>query len=104
MALGGAEADDENEEPAKGGKGVRKTIQKPVAPSSIGIQRLREEFVNANNKGIVSKDEYERFNELYKDFISSKGNRGQKSKIISEMRVIYRNVLYQRLKDLFKTQ
>ena len=104
MALGGAEADDENEEPTKGGKGVRKTIQKPVAPSSIGIQRLREEFVNANNKGIISKDEYERFNELYKDFISSKGNRGQKSKIISEMRVVYRNVLYQRLKDLFKTQ
>ena len=104
MALGGAEADDENEEPTKGGKGVRKTIQKPVAPSSIGIQRLREEFVNANNKQIISKDEYERFNELYKDFISSKGNRGQKSKIISEMRVVYRNVLYQRLKDLFKTQ
>ena len=104
MALGGVEADDENEEPTKGGKGVRKTIQKPVAPSSIGIQRLREEFVNANNKGIISKDEYERFNELYKDFISSKGNRGQKSKIISEMRVVYRNVLYQRLKDLFKTQ
>ena len=85
MALGGAEADDENEEPTKGGKGVRKTIQKPVAPSSIGIQRLREEFVNVNNKGIISRDEYERFNELYKDFISSKGNRGQKSKIISEM-------------------
>ena len=104
MALGGVEADDENEEPTKGGKGVRKTIQKPVAPSSIGIQRLREEFVNANNKGIISKDEYERFNELYKDFISSKGNRGQKSKIISEMRVVYRNVLYQRLTDLFKTQ
>ena len=104
MASGGVEADDENEEPTKGGKGVRKTIEKPVAPSSIGIQRLREEFVNANNKGIISKDEYERFNELYKDFISSKGNRGQKSKIISEMRVVYRNVLYQRLKDLFKTQ
>ena len=36
MALGGAEADDEDEEP-RDKKGARLTIQKPVAPKKIGI-------------------------------------------------------------------
>ena len=55
LSLGGGargnddEADDEQPERRRG---VRKTIQKPVSPSTIGIQKLREEFVNANNKNI----------------------------------------------------
>ena len=103
MALGaGEEADDEDD--AQGtGKGVRKTIQKPVAPSKIGIQRLREEFVNANNKNIISKHEYERFN-LYKQFVGAKGNQAKKSKIIADARVIYREVLFNKLKESFKNQ
>ena len=104
IALGaGEEADDEDD--AQGtGKGVRKTIQKPVAPSKIGIQRLREEFVNAKNKSIISKDEYERFNELYKQFMGAKGNQAKKSKIIANARVIYREVLFNKLKENFKSQ
>ena len=103
MALGaGEEADDEDD--AQGtGKGVRKTIQKPVAPSKIGIQRLREEFVNANSKNIISKHEYERFN-LYKQFVGAKGNQAKKSKIIADARVIYREVLFNKLKESFKNQ
>ena len=59
LELGGAEADDEEPRDNR-----RKTIQKPVGPSTIGIQRLREEFVNANNKGMITKEQYEQFDSL----------------------------------------
>ena len=95
------EADDEQPERRRG---VRKTIQKPVSPSTIGIQKLREEFVNANNKNIISKEEYNRFDELYKLFITSKGQKAKKSKIISDARDVYRDVLFKKLKDSFKNQ
>ena len=104
MALGaGEEADDEDDTQATG-KGVRKSIHKPVPPSKIGIQRLREEFVNGNNKGIISKEEYDRFNELYKQFMGAKGNQAKKSKIIADARVVYREVLFNKLKESYKNQ
>ena len=95
------EADDEQPERRRG---VRKTIQKPVSPSTIGTQKLREEFVNANNKNIISKEEYNRFDELYKLIITSKGQKAKKSKIISDARDVYRDVLFKKLKDNFKNQ
>ena len=107
LSLGGGargnddEAEDETPERRRG---VRKTIQKPVSPSTIGIQKLREEFVNANNKNIISKEEYNRFDELYKLFITSKGQKAKKSKIISDARDVYRDVLFKKLKDNFKNQ
>ena len=99
LSLGGArgnddEADDKQQERRRG---VRKTIQKPVSPSAIGIQKLREEFVNANNKNIISK-------ELYRLFTNSKGQKAKKSKIINDARDVYRDVLFKKLKDSFKSQ
>ena len=108
LSLGGGgargnddEADDETPERRRG---VRRTIQKPVSPSTIGIQKLREELVNANNKNIISKEEFNRFDELYKLFITSKGQKAKKSKIISDARDVYRDVLFKKLKDSFKNQ
>ena len=107
LSLGGGvrgnddEADDETPERRRG---VRKTIQKPVSPSTIGIQKLREEFVNANNKNIISKEDYNRFDELYKLIITSKGQKAKKSKIINDARDVYRDVLFKKLKDSFKNQ
>ena len=107
LSLGGGvrgnddEADDETPERRRG---VRKTIQKPVSPSTIGIQKLREEFVNAINKNIISKEDYNRFDELYKLFITSKGQKAKKSKIINDARDVYRDVLFKKLKDSFKNQ
>ena len=107
LSLGGGargnddEGDDEQPERRRG---VRKTIQKPVSPSTIGIQKLREEFVNANNKNIISKEEYDRFDELYKLFVTSKGQKAKKSKIINDARDVYRDVLFKKLKDSFKNQ
>ena len=103
---GGARGNDEegDDETPERRRGVRKTIQKPVSPSTIGIQKLREEFVNANNKNIISKEEFNRFDELYKLFITSKGQKAKKSKIISDARDVYRDVLFKKLKDSFKNQ
>ena len=106
LSLGVARGNDDeaDDEPPERRRGVRKTIQKPVSPSTIGIQKLREEFVNANNKNIISKEEYNRFDELYKLFITSKGQKLEKSKIISDARDVYRDVLFKKLKDSFKNQ
>ena len=107
LSLGGGargnddEGDDEQPERRRG---VRRTIQKPLSPSTIGIQKLREEFVNANNKNIISKEEYDRFDELYKLFITSKGQKAKKNKIINDARDVYRDVLFKKLKDSFKNQ
>ena len=104
MALGaGEEADDEDDAQATG-KGVRKSIQKPVISTEQNRNRLREEFVNGNNKGIISKEDYERFNDLYKQFMGAKGNQAKKSKIIADARVIYREVLFNKLKESYKKQ
>ena len=64
----GDDADDEDEERQADNR--RTKVQKPLPPYKIGIQRLREEFANAHNRGMSSKEEYNRFNTLYKDFIS----------------------------------
>ena len=104
LGVGRGNDDDADDEQPERRRGVRKTIQKPVSPSTIGIQKLREEFVNANNKNIISKEEYNRFDELYKLFINSKGQKVKKSKIISDARDVYRDVLFKKLKDSFKNQ
>ena len=107
LSLGGGRGNDDeadDEQSAERRRGVRKTIQKPVSPSTIGIQKLREEFVNANNKNIISKEEYNRFDELYQFFINSRGQKAKKSKITSDARDVYRDVLFKKLKDGFKNQ
>ena len=107
LSLGGGARDNDDEaddEQPERRRGVRKTVPKPVSPSTIGIQKLREEFVNANNKNIISKEEYNRFDELYKLFITSKGQKAKKSKIINDARDVYRDVLFKKLKDSFKNQ
>ena len=104
MALGGGdEADDEDDEP-KNKKGVRKTIQKPVGPSTIGVQRLREEFVNANNKGMITKEQYEQFDNLYKTWFASRGKDTVKKQLLKQMREVYKTQLFQIIKDAYKSQ
>ena len=70
LEIGGAEADDEIDEPKEN---RRKTLQKPVGASTIGVQRLREEFVNAKNKDMITKEQYEQFDSAYKTWFASKG-------------------------------
>ena len=101
LELGGAEADDEFDEPKDS---RRKTIQKPVGPSTIGVQRLREEFVNANNKGMITKEQYEQFDSLYKTWFASKGKGAVKKQLLKQMREAYKLHLFQKVKDAYKNQ
>ena len=102
LEIGGAEADDEIDEPKDSGK--RKTIQKPVGASTIGVQRLREEFVNAKNKDMITKEQYEQFDSAYKTWFASKGNDSKKKQMLKQMREVYKLHLWQKLKDMYKAQ
>ena len=102
LEIGGAEADDEIDEPKDSGK--RKTIQKPVGASTIGVQRLREEFVNAKNKDMITKEQYEQFDSAYKTWFASKGNDAKKKQMLKQMREVYKLHLWQKLKDMYKAQ
>ena len=102
LEIGGAEADDEIDEPKDSGK--RKTIQKPIGASTIGVQRLREEFVNAKNKDMITKEQYEQFDSAYKTWFASKGNDSKKKQMLKPMREVYKLHLWQKLKDMYKSQ
>ena len=102
LEIGGAEADDEIDEPKDSGK--RKTIQKPIGASRIGVQRLREEFVNAKNKDMITKEQYEQFDSAYKTWFASKGNDSKKKQMLKQMREVYKLHLWQKLKDMYKSQ
>ena len=102
LEIGGAEADDEIDERKDSGK--RKTIQKPVGASTIGVQRLREEFVNAKNKDMITKEQYEQFDSAYKTWFASKGNDSKKKQMLKQMREVYKLHLWQKLKDMYKSQ
>ena len=101
LEIGGAEADDEIDEPKEN---RRKTIQKPIGASTIGVQRLREEFVNAKNKDMITKEQYEQFDSAYKTWFASKGNDGKKKQMLKQMREVYKLHLWQKLKDMYKAQ
>ena len=102
LEIGGAEADDEIDEPKDSGK--RKTIQKTIGASTIGVQRLREEFVNAKNKDMITKEQYEQFDSAYKTWFASKGNDSKKKQMLKQMREVYKLHLWQKLKDMYKAQ
>ena len=72
---------------------MRKKIQEPVAPSKVGIQEMKEEFDNAKNNDMITKDEYERFNEFNefcKGFIKALEGDRKNKKLISDARVVER--------------
>ena len=102
LEIGGAEADDEIDEPKDSGK--RKTIQKPIGASTMGVQRLREEFVNAKNKDMITKEQYEQFDSAYKTWFASKDNDSKKKQMLKQMREVYKLHLWQKLKDMYKSQ
>jgi hypothetical protein len=101
LEIGGAEADDEIDEPKDN---RRKTIQKPVGASTKGVQRLREEFVNAKNKEMITKEQYDQFDSAYKTWFASKGNDGKKKQMLKQTREVYKLHLWQKLKDMYREQ
>ena len=94
--IDGEDADDED---TRKGSRVRSTIQKPITPSKVGIQPMYEAFNNARNKNIITKEEFEEFNDIFKEYRKAKGK--EKSKYTKQARELYRNKLYNKLKNKY---
>ena len=92
------ESDDADDEDTRKGSRVRSTIQKPIIPSKVGIQPMYEAFNNARNKNIITKEEFEEFNDIFKEYRKAKGK--DKSKYTRQARELYRNKLYNKLKKI----
>ena len=99
------DADDEGDEP-RGGRGVRRTIQKPVPPSRIGIQKLREEFMNAKNKNMINQQQFSEWETLFNSYIRARraGNNDEKERILNDMKSLYRGNLFDKLKRAYREQ
>ena len=99
------DADDEGDEP-RGGRGVRRTIQKPVPPSRIGIQKLREEFMNAKNKNMINQQQFSEWETLFNSYIRARraGNNDEKERILNDMKTLYRGNLFDKLKRAYREQ
>ena len=100
-----AEAEAENEskpEPTKKGRGVKKDKMKrePLEPKSIPIQELRNEFVDALNKKMITNDEYNEFQDIFNEWKKARGN--AKTKHRNKARLHYGKVLYNKLKKKYE--
>ena len=103
-----AEAEAENEtkpEPTKKGRGVKKNKMKreqlePVDPKTIHIQELRNEFVDAFNKKLITSQEFNEFEQILEEWKKARGN--GKTKPRNKARMLYGKVLYNKLKKKFE--
>ena len=88
-------------EPIKKGRGVKKNKMKrePLEPKKIPIQELRNEFVNAINKKIITTDEYNKFQEIFKEWTQAKGN--GKTKHRNSAKLLYEKIFYNKLKKKY---
>jgi len=67
-----------------------------VAPSVIGIQKLREESVNARNKGNLSNEDWSEYLKLYDDFLAAKGKPQIKKEKLQGLRALYKKSIYKK--------
>jgi len=88
-------------EPIKKGRGIKKNKLKrePLEPKKIPIQELRNEFVNAINKKIITTDEYNKFQEIFKEWKKAKGN--GKTKHRNSARLLYEKIFYNKFKKKY---
>ena len=90
--------DDDDEEDTRKGSRVRKTIEKPKAPSKANITIIYETLTNAKNKNIITSEEYKEFNDVFQEFKRAKGK--EKSKHTAKAKSIYAH-LYPKLKKSY---
>ena len=79
---------------------VKKTISKDykdaIAPSKIGIQVLRETFMDAHHKNIIGLMVFREYEEIFNEWKSAK--KDEKKQKLDEMRKYYKEKLYPILK------
>ena len=96
--IDGMDANDEPEDTRKGSR-VRKTIEKPKAPSQArNIQLIYETLTDAKNKNTITAEEYNEFNEVFQEFRKAKGK--EKSAQTTKAKSIYAK-LYPKLKNKY---
>ena len=96
------EEDEVEEPPMRKGSRVRQTIQKPVIPSKVGIQKIFEEYTNAKNKNIITKEEFKDFDDIFQEFKSAKGK--EKTKHTNKAKDLYKRILYPKLQKKYDSE
>ena len=91
---------EEEEKIRKGSKKVRSSIRKqePQIPSKIHMQEIRNEFESANNKNMITKEEYNKFKEIFDKWMKAKN----KKPLHKEGQALYRRNLYNKLKKRYE--
>ena len=65
-----------------------------IIPSKIGIQKIRETFEEANNKGGITSTTFREYKSLYNKWISSAGKKEEKKDTLKKLQNLYRNTVY----------
>ena len=73
-----------------------KQKNKQLTPSVIGIQKVREEFLEARNKGKLSNEDYSEYLKLYDSWTSLKGNKQAKKEKLEGLRALYKKSIYRK--------
>ena len=77
---------------------VRKpTMNKAISPSKVGIQVIREKFEEINNSKSIDTADYQRFQEVYGQWKSSKGE--DKKQHLKEAKELYKSIIYPKLRS-----
>ena len=77
---------------------VKKTIQKSkqIAPSQIGIQKVREELEQAKIAGKLNTQDTSAYMILYDEWKDAKGNQKLKKEKLNALREIYKRTVYKK--------
>ena len=73
---------------------ITKQTYQQLAPSVIGIQRLRGAFLEARNKNTLSPQDISSYMKLYDGWKEAVGNQQVKKEKIDELRSLYKQVVY----------
>ena len=77
---------------------VRKpTLNKAISPSKVGIQVIREKFEEMNNSKSIDTADYQKFQQVYGQWKSSKGE--EKKQHLKEAKELYKSIIYPKLKS-----
>ena len=77
---------------------AKKTIEKPkkIAPSQIGIQKVREELEQAKIAGKLDTQDTSAYMILYDEWRDAKGNQKLKKEKLNALREIYKRTVYKK--------
>ena len=67
---------------------------KQLSPSTIGIQKLREEFMEAKQKDLLNPKDISSFLTLLDDYKKAAGKKDIKQGKLDELRALYKKSVY----------